>query len=139
MKAKIIDFAQELSARGQQVADMANERTRGAVTQAATLLTDSKGPIKIAANFANGLNDVNHRYIRQVVELNAKAIQGSVDGGITRLKAVGSAKDLLDHLPNNRLHVVKGGGHLFLLHLRDQVAPIIRDFLDQKLPIPNPV
>ncbi len=94
MKARIIDFAQELSARGQQVADMANERSRGAVTQAAALLTDSKGPIEIAAKFANGLNDVNHRYIRKVVKLNGKALQGSVDGGIKRLKAAGSAKDL---------------------------------------------
>ena len=42
-------------------------------------------------------------------------------------------------IPNNRLHIVEGGGHLFLLHLKDQVAPIIRDFLDQKRPIPDHV
>ena len=33
-------------------------------------------------------------------------------------------------IPNNRLHIVPGGGHLFMLHCLDQVVPVIQDFLD---------
>ena len=33
-------------------------------------------------------------------------------------------------LPHARLHVVKGGGHLFLLDEPESVAGVIRDFLD---------
>jgi poly(3-hydroxyalkanoate) depolymerase len=33
-------------------------------------------------------------------------------------------------IPNNRLHIVPGGGHLFMLHCLDQVVPIIEAFLD---------
>lgn len=33
-------------------------------------------------------------------------------------------------IPNNRLHIVAGGGHLFMLHCLDQVIPVIREFLD---------
>ncbi len=33
-------------------------------------------------------------------------------------------------IPNNRLHIVHGGGHLFLLHSPHKVAPIISEFLD---------
>jgi pimeloyl-ACP methyl ester carboxylesterase len=32
-------------------------------------------------------------------------------------------------IPNNRLHVVAGGGHLFMLHCLDVVIPLIQDFL----------
>jgi poly(3-hydroxyalkanoate) depolymerase len=33
-------------------------------------------------------------------------------------------------IPNNRLHIVPGGGHLFMLHCLDQVVPVIEEFLD---------
>jgi poly(3-hydroxyoctanoate) depolymerase len=33
-------------------------------------------------------------------------------------------------IPNNRLHIVAGGGHLFMLHCLDEVGPAIREFLD---------
>jgi poly(3-hydroxyalkanoate) depolymerase len=33
-------------------------------------------------------------------------------------------------IPNNRLHIVPGGGHLFMLHCLDQVVPVIEQFLD---------
>jgi poly(3-hydroxyalkanoate) depolymerase len=33
-------------------------------------------------------------------------------------------------IPNNRLHIVHGGGHLFLLHSPHKVVPIISEFLD---------
>jgi pimeloyl-ACP methyl ester carboxylesterase len=32
-------------------------------------------------------------------------------------------------IPNNRLHIVPGGGHLFMLHSIDKVTPVIREFL----------
>jgi poly(3-hydroxyalkanoate) depolymerase len=32
-------------------------------------------------------------------------------------------------IPDNRLVIVPGGGHLFMLHCLDQVIPVIRDFL----------
>ena len=38
-------------------------------------------------------------------------------------------------IPNNRLHIVPGGGHLFMLHSIDKVAPVIRDFLDSDNPL----
>jgi poly(3-hydroxyalkanoate) depolymerase len=38
-------------------------------------------------------------------------------------------------VPNNRLFIVPGGGHLFLLHSTGQVAPVIRDFLESREPI----
>jgi poly(3-hydroxyalkanoate) depolymerase len=37
---------------------------------------------------------------------------------------------LANRLPDARLHVVKGGGHLFLLDEPENVAGVIRDFLD---------
>ena len=33
-------------------------------------------------------------------------------------------------IPNNRLHIIPGGGHLFMLHCLDQVVPVIEEFLD---------
>jgi poly(3-hydroxyalkanoate) depolymerase len=38
-------------------------------------------------------------------------------------------------VPNNRLHIIPGGGHLFMLHSLDKVVPVIRDFLDSRIPI----
>ena len=38
-------------------------------------------------------------------------------------------------VPNNRLFIVPGGGHLFMLHSIDKVVPVIRDFLLSKEPI----
>jgi len=38
-------------------------------------------------------------------------------------------------MPNNRLHIVPGGGHLFMLHSLDKVAPVIREFLDSDTPL----
>lgn len=33
-------------------------------------------------------------------------------------------------IPNSRLHIVPGGGHLFMLHCLDQVIPVVQEFLD---------
>jgi poly(3-hydroxyalkanoate) depolymerase len=38
-------------------------------------------------------------------------------------------------IPNNRLYIVPGGGHLFMLHALDKVAPAMREFLDADVPI----
>jgi pimeloyl-ACP methyl ester carboxylesterase len=38
---------------------------------------------------------------------------------------------LASRLPNARLHVVNGGGHLFLLDEPENAAPAIRAFLDE--------
>jgi poly(3-hydroxyalkanoate) depolymerase len=38
-------------------------------------------------------------------------------------------------IPNNRLVVVPGGGHLFMLHSLDKVVPVIRTFLDSEAPL----
>jgi pimeloyl-ACP methyl ester carboxylesterase len=38
---------------------------------------------------------------------------------------------LAARLPDASLHVVRGGGHLFLLDEPEQVAPAIRAFLDE--------
>ena len=38
-------------------------------------------------------------------------------------------------IPNNRLFVVPGGGHLFMLHSLDKVIPVVRDFLDSEAPL----
>ena len=41
-----------------------------------------------------------------------------------------NARLLAARLPHARLHVVKGGGHLFLLDEPHNAAPAIRAFLD---------
>jgi pimeloyl-ACP methyl ester carboxylesterase len=38
-------------------------------------------------------------------------------------------------IPNNRLHIVPGGGHLFMLHSIDKVVPVIGAFLDSENPL----
>jgi poly(3-hydroxyalkanoate) depolymerase len=38
-------------------------------------------------------------------------------------------------VPNNRLVIVPGGGHLFMLHSLDKVAPVISQFLDSDAPL----
>lgn len=38
-------------------------------------------------------------------------------------------------IPNNRLHIVRGGGHLFLLHSAKKVAPVILAFLNDAEPL----
>ena len=43
---------------------------------------------------------------------------------------LGNARLLAARIPDARLHVVKGGGHLFLLDEPENVAPTILDFLD---------
>jgi poly(3-hydroxyalkanoate) depolymerase len=52
------------------------------------------------------------------------------------LVPVANARILALLVPKNRLFVVPGGGHLFMLHSIDKVAPVIRDFLDSADPIP---
>jgi poly(3-hydroxyoctanoate) depolymerase len=42
---------------------------------------------------------------------------------------LGNARRLAARIPDARLHVVKGGGHLFLLDEPESVAPTILDFL----------
>ena len=42
-------------------------------------------------------------------------------------------------IPNNRLFVVPGGGHLFMLHSLDKVVPVIRRFLDSEAPLDGPL
>jgi poly(3-hydroxyalkanoate) depolymerase len=43
---------------------------------------------------------------------------------------LGNARLLAARIPDARLHVVKGGGHLFLLDEPENVVPTILDFLD---------
>jgi poly(3-hydroxyalkanoate) depolymerase len=38
-------------------------------------------------------------------------------------------------IPNNRLHIFTGGGHLFMLHSIDKVAPVVRGFLETDTPL----
>jgi poly(3-hydroxyalkanoate) depolymerase len=38
-------------------------------------------------------------------------------------------------IPNNRLFIVPGGGHLFMLHSIDKVAPVVRSFLNSEVPL----
>ncbi|HET7812268.1 MAG TPA: poly(3-hydroxyalkanoate) depolymerase [Steroidobacteraceae bacterium] len=38
-------------------------------------------------------------------------------------------------IPNNRLFIVPGGGHLFMLHSIDKVVPVVRGFLDSEVPL----
>jgi poly(3-hydroxyalkanoate) depolymerase len=38
-------------------------------------------------------------------------------------------------IPNNRLHIVPGGGHLFMLYSIEKVVPVIRGFLDSDPPL----
>jgi poly(3-hydroxyalkanoate) depolymerase len=38
-------------------------------------------------------------------------------------------------IPNNRLHIVPGGGHLFMLYSIEKVVPVVRGFLDSEVPL----
>jgi poly(3-hydroxyoctanoate) depolymerase len=38
-------------------------------------------------------------------------------------------------IPNNKLFILAGGGHLFMLHSIDKVVPVIRTFLDSEAPL----
>ncbi len=38
-------------------------------------------------------------------------------------------------VPHNRLFIVPGGGHLFMLHSLEKVAPVVREFLDSDTPL----
>ena len=38
-------------------------------------------------------------------------------------------------IPNNRLFIVPGGGHLFMLYSIDKVVPVVRGFLESELPL----
>lgn len=51
------------------------------------------------------------------------------------LVPVANARILALLVPNNRLFVVPGGGHLFMLHSIDRVVPVIRDFLQSPEPV----
>jgi len=51
------------------------------------------------------------------------------------LVPVANARIIALLVPNNRLFIVPGGGHLFMLHSIGKVVPVIRDFLLSKEPI----
>lgn len=38
-------------------------------------------------------------------------------------------------MPNNRLVIIPGGGHLFMLHSLSQVTPVVQEFLDSESPL----
>ncbi len=40
-------------------------------------------------------------------------------------------------IPSNRLFMVQGGGHLFMLYSLGKIIPVIREFLDSKNPFPT--
>jgi poly(3-hydroxyalkanoate) depolymerase len=46
-----------------------------------------------------------------------------------------NARILAFLIPNNRLFIVPGGGHLFMLHSVGKVVPVIQDFLRAREPI----
>ncbi len=48
------------------------------------------------------------------------------------LVPIANARFLAWLIPNSTLHVVQGGGHLFMLHSLDRVGPLIRRFLRPK-------
>lgn len=43
-----------------------------------------------------------------------------------------NARILATLVPNNRVHIVSGGGHLFMLHSLDEIVPVLREFLDDE-------
>ncbi|MDB5432252.1 MAG: hypothetical protein JWP35_3368 [Caulobacter sp.] len=51
-------------------------------------------------------------------------------GDADRIVPLVNGKVLATLLPNAQLHIVEGGGHLFLVSKASTVAPVIRDFLD---------
>jgi poly(3-hydroxyalkanoate) depolymerase len=55
-------------------------------------------------------------------------------GSDDRLVPAINARLLALLIPNNRLHVIPGGGHLFMLHRLDVVVPLITEFLDRPAP-----
>jgi poly(3-hydroxyalkanoate) depolymerase len=55
-------------------------------------------------------------------------------GSDDRLVPAINARLLALLIPNNRLHIIPGGGHLFMLHRLETVVPLITEFLDS----PNP-
>jgi poly(3-hydroxyoctanoate) depolymerase len=50
------------------------------------------------------------------------------------LVPVGNGHLLASQIPQSRLHVVRGGGHLFLLDSAEEVCPVIARFLDGRGP-----
>ena len=46
-----------------------------------------------------------------------------------------NARIIAHLIPNNRLFIVPGGGHLFMLYSIDKVVPVVRGFLDAELPL----
>jgi pimeloyl-ACP methyl ester carboxylesterase len=58
-----------------------------------------------------------------------------MSGAEDPLVPTANARILAALVPNNRLFIVPGGGHLFMLHSLDTVAPVVRDFLDADAPL----
>jgi poly(3-hydroxyalkanoate) depolymerase len=56
-------------------------------------------------------------------------------GDRDRLVPVANGKILARLLPNADLHIVKGGGHLFLVSKAAQVVPVMREFLDAPIAV----
>lgn len=52
-------------------------------------------------------------------------------GDKDKIVPVANARILKFMIPNAELHIVEGGGHLFLLTRADEALPIITDFLDR--------
>ncbi|MEL7454638.1 MAG: alpha/beta hydrolase, partial [Pseudomonadota bacterium] len=52
-------------------------------------------------------------------------------GNKDRIVPLINGKILNAGLPNSTLHVVEGGGHLFLVTKADETLPVIIDFLDE--------
>jgi poly(3-hydroxyalkanoate) depolymerase len=48
-----------------------------------------------------------------------------------------NSKIILKAMPNARLHVVAGGGHLFIISRLPEIMPILRDFLAEPLAAPR--
>lgn len=54
-------------------------------------------------------------------------------GDADRIVPLANGKILATLLPNARLEVIEGGGHLFLVSRASEAAPLIRDFLDEQI------
>jgi pimeloyl-ACP methyl ester carboxylesterase len=63
---------------------------------------------------------------------------GAIYGGEARrnpqLMSAHTSRIIALLIPNNRLFIVPGGGHLFMLYSLDKVIPEVRGFLNSALP-----
>jgi len=93
-----------------------------------------RAPLEVWADGLAGILAMDFRHAAEHVRVPSLVIVGDVD----RITPPASALALKNALPDARMVVLKGAGHLAMMERHEQFNRVVRRFMDSEVPAPSP-